>query len=292
VTENVATGIKKRHWRHGLRQLICQYLPFLMVTGLITTFLFVYFIHRIVVNIGSGEAGVIYKRFSRGTVTDYVYPEGLYFVWPWDRMYVYDVRHQVIEHQFNALSIEGMPIAIDVAIRYRPEYELLGVLHQEVGPDYLKVIVIPEVEHSLRSVVSAHKASDIYTNLAALSHQIVAQAVEEAALRYVLIDDLLIAKVTLPKDVADAVNQKLQEEQQVAKYQYILAREKQEAERKRIEAEGIREYQRLVGETLSQEVLTEKGIAATLQLAQSQNSKVVVVGQGEKGLPLILGGGQ
>ncbi len=262
----------------------------LLLFGLILLIVLIALWNRIIISVLPGEAGVHYQRFLGGTVTDYVYPEGFHIIPPWDRMYIYDTRVNTIHHSFDVLTNRGLPIHLDLAIRYQPEYEMVGVLHQKVGPEYLQKIVIPQSESVLRREIGQHNPEDIYTNKEGILSTIISLALEEMSQKYVNVDDIIIREMTLPPSVKAAIEQKLVYEQQEKSYDFLLAKEQREADRKKIEASGIREYQRIVKETLDDKLLTWQGINATLSLAESNNSKVVVIGSGENGLPLILGG--
>lgn len=281
---------QKPSLRQRLRRRIRRNLPYLMVVVLMLMVLLVYFYDRVLVTVHSGQAGVKYLRFMGGTVTDRPYHEGFYLIFPWDRMYIYNVRNQVISHDFQALSRRGLPIDIELTIRFRPEYELVGLLHQQVGPDYVARIVKPEVESTIRAIIGKYDADEVYTTERSVIERIVNESLEQSAQRYVIIDDVLITRVMLPAEVRKAIELKLVEEQKAQAYEFILAREVKEAERKRIEAGGIEDYQAIISQSLTEQILTEKGIRATRELATSENAKVVVVGGGNLGLPLILGG--
>ncbi|ALG69298.2 prohibitin family protein [Beggiatoa leptomitoformis] len=244
---------------------------------------------RIFVVVHSGEAGVLYRLFTSGTVTNYVYPEGLQVINPFNTMTIYNVRVQILLHDFEVLTNRGLPITLRLAIRFRPIYELIGVLHKEVGPDYPNKIILPQIESVLRKRIGKLTPEDVYTNKAGVLNEIIAQAIEEVGQKFVIIDEIIIRTVALPPAVKSAVDAKLVNEQQYLAYDFILKREEQEAERKRIEATGMRDFQKIVSETLNQQILEWHGIQATLDLAKSDNAKVVVIGKGDNGLPLILG---
>ena len=261
----------------------------LLVLLIIGSMVLFYYFKTIVVVIHPGEAGVMYRMFLGGTVTDYVYPEGLQLVPPWDKLYVYDLRIQTVKHDLAVLTNKGLPITLSLAIRYRPQREMLGVMHQQVGPDYVNTIVVPQVESVLRKNIGKEDPEVIYSNKGGILNDIILLALEEASRKYVQIDDIIIRTVTLPEQVREAIEAKLVEQQREKSYEFKLARETQEAERKRIEAKGIRDYQAIIAETLTPDLLRWQGVHATLQLSESQNAKVVVIGAGEQGLPIILG---
>jgi len=283
------SDLRPRRRRTRLDRLGNQSLPFVVVGGLIGMLLLLYLWNGIIVIIRPGEAGALYRPFSGGTVTDYVFPEGIHILWPWNQMHVYNVRVQTVRREFKVLTNKGLPIFLSLAIRFYPEYEMVGLLHKRVGPDYIDTIVVPQVESVLRRNIGRQDPEDIYTNKEGILTSIIVKAIEEAGQKFVFIDDIIIRSVTLPDEVRSAIAEKLVEQQRWKSYEFILARERQEVERKKTEASGIREYQRIIGETLDDRQLQWQGIKATLALAESNNSKVVVIGSGDGGLPIILG---
>lgn len=257
------------------------------VASLILLFVFVYFFNNIVVPIHSGEAGVLWSRIF-GTLTNRVYPEGTHLILPWNEMAIYNLRHQTVDNTFHVLSRDGLDIEIDATVRFKPVDRQIGRLHQEVGPDYMQRIVVPEVHSALRAIVSRFRPEELYAaSFLSIQNDVVTLARTQVRYRYVLIDDVLLKAIKLPPIVAAAIQRKLEEEQRALEMEYRLKREGQEAERKRIEATGIRDYQELVNSTLNAQLLRHKGIEATLALAQSTNSKIVIIG-GPDGLPVIL----
>jgi regulator of protease activity HflC (stomatin/prohibitin superfamily) len=255
---------------------------------LLFLFFLVYFWSNIVITVHSGELGILYRRFFGGTVVDRVYGEGLTITWPWNIMTVYNVRYQTTPHKLEVLTSKGLKIEVSISIRYRPETEVLGVLHQVVGPDYLNKIVIPEVEATLRTVLGRYAAEEIYTTKKGIVQQVVNESLEQVSQRFVKIDNVMITGVELPPKIKEAIETKLEAQQMAEAYEFKLEREKKEAERKRIEAAGIRDYNTLIESSLSENVLKWKGVEATRDLSRSVNSKVVIIGGGQDGLPVIL----
>jgi regulator of protease activity HflC (stomatin/prohibitin superfamily) len=278
--------------RYILRKIanfILDKLPYFILLFLLMLLIIIFFWPRIFVSIHAGEAGVLYDRFGIGTVVDYVYPEGFHVVNPFNVMNVYNTRVQIILHDFTVLTKTGLPIELKIAVRFQPIYELVGVLHQEVGPEYPDKIILPQIESVLRRNIGQYTPEDIYTNKRGILTNIITLALEEVGRKYVIVDDIIIRTVQLPRTVETSIEQKLIEEQRYKTYEFILAREKEEAERKLIEAKGIRDYQAVISETLSPDLLRWQGIQATRAIAESENAKVVVIGNGEQGLPIILG---
>jgi regulator of protease activity HflC (stomatin/prohibitin superfamily) len=267
---------------------IKENLAHLLIALLILAILVIVLAPRIIVTVRSGEAGVLFRRFT-GTELTRIYTEGLYVIFPWDQMAVYNVRLQTHEMNFRMLTATGLPVELRVAVRYQADARLLPQLHVQVGPDYLNKVVVPEVEAVLRRHVGQYSPEEIYTTKRGLLDSIVINSITAAEKRYVNVDDVLIKMVTLPQAVADAIERKEVYDQQEKEYVYRLAIEQKEAERRRIEAAGIQNYQRIIKETLDEPLLRYHGIQATKDLAKSNNSKMVVIGSGGNQLPIILG---
>ena len=261
----------------------------LITLGLLFALIFVVFFHRIVINIHTGEAGVLYRRFTTGTDTDHIYPEKLHFIWPWDVMTVYQVRTQAINNELVVLTNMGLPITLKLSVRFHPDYDMLGFLHQKLGPDYVNTVVMPQIDSVLRKKIGELSAEDVYANKEGVLNKIMWLAVEETSRNYVVVEDIIIRQIELPEVIKNAIEKKLVEEQKLATYEFMLEVEKKEALRKDIEATGIKNYQRIISETLSDKIIKSQGVSATLELAKSPNSKVIVIGSGKEGMPIILG---
>ncbi|MBD3305506.1 prohibitin family protein [candidate division KSB3 bacterium] len=259
----------------------------ILIPFLIFLFLIVYLSKNIFITILPGEAGVLWSRFFGGTQVDYVYPEGLHYIFPWDKMYVYNVRVQQTPHEFDVLTVNGMKIHLAISIRYQPEYKLLGLLHQRVGPDYVEKVVVPEIEAVLRVLIGRMRAEEVYSTERSIIEKAVNQAVEQIAQRYINVDDVIIKRMDFPPFIAAAIENKVEQKQIADAHLFRIEREKREAERKRIEAEGFRRYNEILTASLSDQILLWRSIQATLELAQSPNAKVIVIGGGERGLPII-----
>ncbi|SJM93226.1 SPFH domain, Band 7 family protein [Crenothrix polyspora] len=262
-----------------------------IVALLITAMVLVFFFNRIVISIQSGEAGVLYRRFS-GTETDTIYAEGLYIISPLDTMYIYEVRKQVARHEFDVISNKGLTIHLSLAVRYRPEYELLGVLHQRIGPNYLDRVILPQIESVMRKQLGHYSAEQIYTNEEGLLTNAILTALDEVGRNYVQVEDIIIRSIQLPPDMVSAIEDKLKQEEFMKSYEFRIKTATKEGERLKIEAEAVKTYHNAINESLTEAVLRYKGIEATQKLAASPNAKVVVIGSGKDGLPIILGGDQ
>ena len=256
---------------------------------LILVFFFAYFFNNIFIFIKPGEEGILWRRFAGGTQVDKPYKEGTQVIFPWDRMYIYNVRTQMIGDTLEVLTIDGLPITIDIAIRFYPNRAVLGLLHQEIGPNYAHVVLVPEIEHVVRSIIGEYRPEELYASQRLIVARMVQVAFDRTASRYITLDDLLIRRIVLPDTIRTAIERKLTAEQMVQEYDFRIEMEQKEAERKRIEAEGFDRYNTILKRNLSEDLLKWRGIQATLALAESQNAKVVVIGSGEDGLPIILG---
>jgi prohibitin 1 len=275
--------------RSPLARWLGRWLPVLLVVALLLVLVSALLWRRIFISIEPGETGVLY-RFFTGTVTRRVYPEGLYIIPPWDTMVHYETRRQVVMHDFDVLSVRGLPVHLELAIRYQPQVEQLGLLHQRVGPDYADRVVVPQTESVLRRELSRFSAEQIYTNENGLLGAAVLLARDEVGRNFVEADDIVIRSISLPERVTAAIEDKLKQRQLLASYDFRLDTAHREAERKRTEATGIRDFQAAVDASLTPRLLRHEGIRAARDLATSDNARVVIIGSDEGGLPLVPGG--
>jgi len=243
------------------------------------------------VTIKSGEAGVLYRQFGGGTVTDFHFSEGFHFIAPWNSMFIYNVRNQEQLEDMEALSKNGLSISIEMSIRFRPIIEEIGTIHQTIGQNYKDVIVMPEVRSAARQVVGRYDPEELYSTKRDFIQDEIFNDVKSRLERMnIYLDAILIRGIGLPPNIKEAIEKKLNQEQESQEYEFRIQKEEKEAQRKRIEAQGIKDFQDIVSEGISDKLLRWKGIEATLELSKSANAKVVVIGQGKDGLPLILGG--
>ena len=243
------------------------------------------------VTINSGEAGVLYRTFNEGVVTDEPpLGEGFHFVAPWNKVFVYEVRQQSLDEKMQVLSSNGLEIKLDATVWFEPSYDELGKLHQEKGEEYVQRVLQPAIRSAARSVVGRYIPEQLY---ASKRETIQREIFEETELllknQFVQINEVLVRDVSLPPTIKEAIERKLRQEQESLEYEFRLAKATKEAERQRIESEGKAAANRILSASLTDMILKEKGIQATVKLAESPNSKVVVIGSGDEGLPLILG---
>lgn len=240
----------------------------------------------------AGERGVLFKRFSGGLDKENIYQPGFHVIAPWNTMYVYDVREKQLEEQMKVLSSNGLDIDVDVTVRVNPVYGKIGDLHERFGENYLESLVRPEVRSSVRAIIGRFTPEELYsTKREEVQSLIQKDLLETLTKNYIDLRATLIREIELPEKVRTAIETKIEAEQKALKYEYILDQERKEAERKVIEAQAKADANRILSASLSDKILRDKGIDATLKLANSNNSKVVIVGGGDQGgLPLILGG--
>jgi len=243
--------------------------------------------------IPSGHHGVKYYKFGAGTAMGRIYPEGFQWHVPWNSFFIYRTQIQSRTEKLEVLSKDGASIGLDVSIWYRPIIEKLDSLQVSVGPRYYDVVVAPALRGEARAIVGRFTPEEIYsTKREEIASEILKGIKNLVGNKFVFVENILVRNVVLPKNVSDAINLKLAAEQEAQKMVYLLQKERQEAERKQIEAEGIRQFTRIVAQGLTPQYLKWKGIEATKDLAESPNTKIVVIGNPETGLPIILGGGK
>jgi len=238
-----------------------------------------------------GERGVIFKKFGGGLDKENIFVPGFHVVAPWNDLIRYDVREQKAEETMDVLDKGGLSINVDVTIIFNPFYNKIGDLHENIGTNYVSVMVVPNVRSSVRAITGRYTAEEIYSTKRGEVEVAIIDATRKAlAEKNIEMKDLLIRSIALPEKIKAAIESKLQQQQEALAYKYRLERETSEADRMRIEAQGIADYNRIISQSLTTNILKQKGIDATLKLAESANSKVVVIGSGDEGMPLILGG--
>lgn len=255
----------------------------------VLAFLTIFFWSTIFVTINSGEVGVLYKRFGGGTQTDRLLDEGIKFVWPWDKLYIYNVRVQELKGELPVLTQEGLTVKLDISIRYHPEIEMVGLLHQRVGQDYALKVVQPEVYSAIRTIMAANTMNAVYSSAQTLIARIVEESLEQVSQKFIRVDEVLVTQIELPQGIRDMIEEKMVEKEKAASYEFRIQVAEREAARKLIEANGISAYNNVVNASVTPNVLTWHGIQATRELATSPNAKTVVIGRSGDGLPLILG---
>jgi len=238
----------------------------------------------------SGHRGIVFKTVGGGTSKELL-GEGMQLIPIWNYVIQYDTRVHEMKEQLIVLSSNGLTLRVDASVRFRPKPDELFELQTQIGPDYDQKVIAPIVRSEARKVFGRYQPEEIYsTKREEIERQIYDEVLKALAGKHVIVEAVLVRDVDLPETIKTAIADKLAEEQRAQKMRFTLDRERQEAQRKQIEAEGIAKYQSIVRQGLTQEYLQYKGIEATMRIAESSNSKVVIVGAGKSGLPLILGG--
>jgi regulator of protease activity HflC (stomatin/prohibitin superfamily) len=252
-------------------------------------FVVIYFFEATVISIHPGQLGVLWRRLGGGTQIDTVYREGMHLILPINKMYIYSIRKQQFTDTIDVLTVDGLTVNVRYSVRHYLEKDTLPLLHQRVGPDYVEIVVRPEVRSVVRTVFGQYKPEQIYTTQRAIQEQVSVLSQAHLQARFVSLDDVPIEAITLPKKISDAIEAKMQQQQIEGEYLYRIAIARKEAERIGIEAGGLKAYNEALDASLTPSVLSWQGIQATRDLARSTNSKVIVIGAGKSGLPLILG---
>ena len=312
-----------RGWRGFVHRHLQGVAVTLMVMLLIGFVIYPYML----ITVPAGGAGVLWKRFSgpgiycwcilpAGTVLDpdEIRHEGLHFIWPWDKLYTYSLRLQSSDQKFNAISKDGVFVTAEITIRYQLDVNSVAVLHQFIGPQYLNTLIIPEIGSVARSVIADYTAQQVYSterqqiqneiadhSRIAISRRLTKLFQADASVQFtpdnyarllpkaIQIVDTPVLSIDLPPEIVSAINQKIEQFYKIQEYQFRAQREAEESKRKQIEANGIAAFQRTVSQGISDSYLRWQGIQATLALAQSPNTKIVIIGSGKEGLPIILG---
>jgi len=263
----------------------------------ISTAAVVFFVFMILVFISSGafitidpgERGVLFRKFGGGLDKETVYDQGFHVIAPWNTMHVYDVRIKEKFEKMDVLASNGLSIHIDLSVRYKLVPDKIGYMHNDIGKDFSNTIIIPEVRSATRKAVGQYTPEELYSSKReSIQTEIFSSLEKSLQQKYLILDVVLIRAIELPATIKTAIETKLKQEQESQEYEFRLEKESKEKERKKIEAEGIEQYQNIVSRSLSDRLLQWQGIEATKELANSTNAKIVVVGGGKNGLPLIL----
>jgi len=266
-------------------------LPKIALPVVIAIIVLVVILSKSAVTIGSGEAGVLFKTFGEGVVTDKpALGEGFHIVAPWNKVFVYEVRQQEILEQMNVLSSNGLDIKLEASVWFQPDYKNLGRLHKEKSEMYKERILLPAIRSAARSVVGRYTPEQLYSSKRdAIQQEIFEETKKIVEGQYIQLNEVLVRDVTLPPTIKDAIERKLKQEQESLEYEFRLVTAEKEAQKVRIEAQGKADANRILSASLTDKILQDKGIDATMQLSESQNTKIIVIGSGDSGLPIILG---
>ena len=290
------------------RRFADRHLPSIVIYLMVATLVAVVLYPHMVITVPSGFIGVLWKRFSNGTVLDprLLKNEGFNFVAPWNQVFLYDLRLQSFTESYNAISSDGVNLNASIVVRFRLQRDAVPVLHQAIGPNYEQVLIQPGIGSLTREVIAQYTAEQVYSTARQeiqdkirdlvenrLSEKMMEHEGEESyrvSMRdTIILYDILVTGIELPAAIVAAINRKTEQYYIAEEYKFRVEREKRESERKKIEAEGVRDFQQTVSQGINESYLRWRGIEATLQLSQSTNSKVVIIGSGKDGLPIILG---
>ncbi len=243
--------------------------------------------------IESTERAVIFYKFGKGLDKENVVKPGFGVKAPWNDIYKFDITDNLVEETIDVLDGSGLSINVDVTMNFHLSYDSVGEIYETYQFDFLRRLVRPVFRSTVRDVMGRYTAEEIYSTKRAEVENLIQDEASEVLKQpgnNIILKSLLIRSITLPAQIKGAIENKLQQEQEALAYQYRLEREKSEAERKRIEANGEANANKIINSSLTPALLKMRGIEATTKLAESPNSKVIVIGSGKDGLPLILGG--
>lgn len=235
------------------------------------------------------ERGVVFKKYTSGLDVDNIKGEGLNIIAPWNDVIVFQIQEQQIEETMDVLSKDGLSISLDVSLRFRPMPEQVGYLYRKFRTGYIESLIRPELRSAVRQVIGQYTPEELY----ATKRQEIETKIESKT-RDILVENnielkaLLFRSIKLPITIKNSIEAKLAADQEAQKYTYLIEKEKKEAERRKIDAEGKATANRILSASITDNILKEKGISATEELAKSSNAKVIVIGGGEGGLPIIL----
>ena len=243
--------------------------------------------------IQANERAVLFKKFGGGLDKENVMLPGFHVKAPWNDVIRFDVAESKAEEAMDVLDKSGLSITVDISVRFYPKFDKIGDIYERFRLGYINTLVIPEVRSTVRQVMGRFTAEEIYsTKRPEVEIAIRTETAEVLGneTNNIEMTALLIRSINLPDKIKAAIESKLQQEQEALAYQFRLDKEKSEAERKRIAAEGESAANKIINNSLTPSLLRMRGIEATLKLAESPNAKVIVIGQGKDGMPIILGG--
>ena len=236
----------------------------------------------------TGHVGVV-SVFGR--VTGRTLSEGIHLVNPASSVTELSIKTQEIKEKAAVPSKEGLIMGLEASILYHLDPAQAATVYQQMGPTYAEILLIPTFRSAIRAITAGNTAASLYSDgREGIAQQILEDVRRQVAPRGVIVENVLLRDLQLPETLKHAIEAKQQAQQEAQRMEFVLQREKQEAERKRVEASGIKDFQDIVSQGISEKLLEWKGIEATMELVKSQNSKVIVVGNSRNGLPLIYSG--
>jgi regulator of protease activity HflC (stomatin/prohibitin superfamily) len=256
----------------------------IIINSLILLIFIVYFWNSIFISIPSGFSGVLWHRFT-GTVTDKTYKEGLVVILPIDKMYLYDLRIHNVNDSMSVLTSEGLYVSVKYSFRYRPLADSISLIHKTIGPNYELKVIKPEVQGATLSILGNYAPEKLYKMSTLFIQSTIKHLLTKELYKFnIQVEDFVIRDIKLPETIKASIERKLAAEQFAKELDYRLLTEEKEKRRKVIEAEGIREFERISGI----QILKWKGLEVTSMFANSKNSKIIIMGNGKNQLPLLL----
>lgn len=262
----------------------------MIVLGIISFIVLMALSSSLFYTVQSTERAIVFYPFGKGLDVENVIDQGTHMKAPWNDVYTYKVNEMSSDENMDVLDKNGLSIHVDITVRYFPIPERIGTLHLKFTQSYVDVLVIPEVRSTVRQVMGRYTAEEIYsTKRAEVELSIKAETEKVLSVNFVTATAVLVRSIMLPEQIKGAIENKLQQEQEALAYQFRLDKERSEAERKRIAAEGESRANNIINNSLTDKLLKMRGIEATLELSKSPNTKIIVIGSGKDGMPLILG---
>lgn len=238
--------------------------------------------------IPAGHTGVI---DFLGMVSDNTLKPGVNLVNPMAKVEKMSIKTQELKELMSVPSKEGLSVDLEISLLFKLNSEKANDIYKTVGPNYADIILVPQFRSVVRGVTARYEAKALYTaSREKLASEILTELEHLVGPRGIIVEQAPLRQIQLPERLTKSIEEKLQAEQESQRMEFVLTREKQEADRKRIEAKGIADFQDIVSKGISDQLLKWKGIEATENLSKSQNTKIVIIGSGKDGLPLILGG--
>lgn len=236
------------------------------------------------------ERAVVFRKYTSGLDVTDVKSEGLNIIAPWNDLIRFEVAEQQIEENMDVLSVDGLSISLDVSIRFRPKPNEVGYLYKSFRNEYVNNLVRPELRSAVRRIIGQYTPEELY----ATKRQEIETAIQistESILdtNHVELRAFLFRSIKLPETIKSSIEEKLKADQESQKREYLQEIAEKDAAIQITQAKGKAESNRILSASLTDKILKEKGIQATQELANSPNTKVIVIG-GDDGLPLILGG--
>ncbi|MBI4811584.1 MAG: prohibitin family protein [Ignavibacteriales bacterium] len=259
----------------------------MMVSGTIAILAVLLVLSQFFTIIPAGHVGVV--DFF-GIVSDRTLSAGINAVNPMAKIQKYSIQTKEHKEAMQVLSREGLTIGLEISALYRLNPDSAARVYKTIaGGDYETIVLIPQFRSMSRAVTASFQASALYsTERERLGEAIMAELAKVVSPRGIIIEATPLRNVGLPSQLTEAIEQKQRADQESQRMEFVLTKEKQEADRKRIEAQGIADFQKIVATGISDQLLRWKGIEATMKIAESQNAKVVIIGSGKDGLPIIL----